>query len=128
MGSKQIVLYIFVILLVVIATTQGFSYYKVYEQNHNRDQLIANINSLYASAKEFKTKPEAMGGGNGSYENWVPKTNLNFPDIGLIKYIAYENRINFFGTGIIEGDNGKDFVKVFIRFRDDKKDFIKILN
>lgn len=71
MGQQQLLLIILALILVGIAIAAGISIFTAQRLKTNLDDIISDLNLLAANAYQYRGRPTAMNGGEGSYLGYV---------------------------------------------------------
>ncbi|MBI3586419.1 MAG: hypothetical protein HY088_04745 [Ignavibacteriales bacterium] len=78
MGQQQLLLIILALILIGIAIAVGISIFNAQRVKTNLDDIISDLNLLAANAYQYRGRPVAMSGGQGSYIGYViPKTMVS---------------------------------------------------
>lgn len=78
MGQQQLLLIILALILIGIAIAVGISIFNAQRVKTNLDDIISDLNLLAANAYQYRGRPTAMSGGQGSYIGYViPKTMVS---------------------------------------------------
>ena len=98
MGQQQLLLIILGVIIVGIAIAVGISMFSSGSVQSNRDGIINDMNNLAANAYQYRIRPTTMGGGGGSYTNYVIPTKLQSNENGNYTSSVTAAAITFTGT------------------------------
>ena len=101
MGTQQLLLIIIGIIITAIGIAVGIQLFGASSTGANRDALINDINNIAASAKSYRSKISAMGGGGGSYVGYVLPDKLNNNDDGSFSLAISPASIVITGTSAL---------------------------
>jgi hypothetical protein len=104
MGQQQLLLIIIGVIIVGIAIIVGISIYKANEKQSQIDHQVTTLLSWYSLAISYYQKPKSMGGGERSFEGFLP------PGVTLTQSVINPPEFSLFGTI----DDGK--VNVYINY------------
>ena len=71
MGQQQLLLIILGVIIVGIAIAVGLQLFQSGSIGANQDAMVNDMMNIAAHAEQFRIRPESMGGGGGSLENYV---------------------------------------------------------
>jgi hypothetical protein len=71
MGQQQLLLIILGVIIVGIAIAVGITMFGSSSIQANKDGIINDLNNLAANAYQYRIRPTTMGGGGGSYLNYI---------------------------------------------------------
>jgi hypothetical protein len=74
--QQQILLIVLSVILVGIAIAVGITMFQSQAEQSNLDAIIADLNNLGAQAYQYRIRPESMGGGGGTYEDFTIPANM----------------------------------------------------
>jgi hypothetical protein len=105
-------------MIVVMAVYSGEQYMDQQNRDASRDRCRFEALQLCTDADQYKIKPQAMGGGGGSYTGFqLPKFFVDEPDIGY--WVAGSGQYlqiyaSSWGPGAAIGDDGKTAVAILL--------------
>jgi hypothetical protein len=70
MGQQQLLLIILGVIIVGIAIAVGLQLFQSGSIGANSDAIINDIMNIAAHADQYRIRPEAMGGGGGSFDGY----------------------------------------------------------
>ena len=82
MGQQQLLLIILGVIIVGIAIAVGISQFGAHSTQANKDGVTSSLVNVAANAYQFKIRPQTMGGGGGSYANYVLPSKMAKDDNG----------------------------------------------
>jgi len=82
MGQQQLLLIILGVIIVGIAIAVGISQFGAHSTQANKDGVTSSLVNVSANAYQYKIRPTTMGGGGGSYVNYVIPTKMASDDNG----------------------------------------------
>ena len=82
MGQQQLLLIILGVIIVGIAIAVGISQFGAHSTQANKDGVTSSLVNISANAYQYKIRPITMGGGGGSYVNYVVPTKMSSDDNG----------------------------------------------
>ncbi|MBI4811369.1 MAG: hypothetical protein HY800_08030 [Ignavibacteriales bacterium] len=82
MGQQQLLLIILGVIIVGIAIAVGISQFGAHSTQANKDGVTSSLVNISANAYQYKIRPISMGGGGGSYVNYVVPTKMTSDDNG----------------------------------------------
>ena len=114
MGQQQLLLIVLGIIVVGVSIQLGSILFNANLENANRDEIIADMNSLATMAQSYYKKPVSLGGGDGSFIGWTMPVYFKKFDAGKISYKVQKNkdRIMITATGSEVGKDGKKKIKI----------------
>jgi len=112
MGQQQLFIIVLSVILAGLALDGGLRMSEIYNQDSNRDQLIAISYALVGSAESYAKKPVSQQGGGGSFSGLHLTSNLLNTPSGTITYSVSPDQLTFTGVGMVTGKNGKSNVRV----------------
>lgn len=115
MGSQQILLILVGVIVVGLMIIAGISFANNYYETSNRDQLVSTLNDLSLLAQQHFKKPEAQGGGGGTYTGFSLPRQFRRTTAGNFSATVRSNRVSFTATGKEIGRNGRTVVRVTAR-------------
>lgn len=116
MGQQQLLIIVLGVLIVGMAIYGTFAMMDSYNQNQQRDLIIQRMNVLVGEAKRYATKPASLGGGDGSFDGFVPPAKLAITPEIRIYTTAGDSWVLFQGFGTTNGEDGKSPVEVVGQF------------
>ena len=129
MGQQQLLLIILGALIVGLAIYTGLQFFKVYQQNNERDVVIQQINTLVLDARKYAAKPTFLGGGNGKFTGYQPPNDLANTDRVRIYTGATDGAVIFTGFGTFNGEDGQSPVHVILQYTlADGKSEVEVIN
>lgn len=113
MGQQQLLLSVLLVVIIAAAIRIGFRIADTENMQQNREQLIAQMQNIYALAEMHATKSKNQGGGAGTYTGFrIPKA-ISKSAAGTLKVtVSGTNNLTIVGTGVVKGNNGKAVVRV----------------
>jgi hypothetical protein len=116
MGYQQLLLILLGTVVVIVAIIIGLSLFSSSAVETNRDQLIADLNTLSSDAQSYYKKQAEYGGGSGSFAGWKIPDYFKKYEGGKIKakVQSSKNRVRLTATGLEIGMNGRSKVKVIL--------------
>lgn len=116
MGQQQMLLTVLTIIVVGIAVRIGFRVTDEQNMSQNRDQLMVQMQSIFAQAEAYAARPKTQGGGGGSYRGFTLAKRLAKTDAGTISTsVSGSSNLTITGTGKVKGTNSKTPVRVVMR-------------
>ncbi|HKI78916.1 MAG TPA: hypothetical protein VKA26_10265 [Ignavibacteriaceae bacterium] len=114
MGQQQLLLIVLGIIVVGVSILVGSTMFNSNLEGANRDEIIADMNSLATFAQAYFKKPASLGGGEGSFTGWEMPDYFKKFEAGKIKFKIQNNkdRVVITGTGTEIGVDGKTKVKI----------------
>lgn len=112
MGQQQLLIIVLGVLIVGMAIYGAFNMMDGYTQSHQRDLIIQRMNLLVGEAKKYATKTASLGGGDGSFQGFVPPAKLLTTSEMKIYSTAGDTWVLFQGFGTSNGEDGKSPVQV----------------
>lgn len=112
MGQQQLLLIVLGVILVGIAAYGGLRLTQSYNESHERDLILQQMTVLLGEAKKYALRPKSLGGGEGSFQGFVPMGKLTRTDRVTIYATAGDTWVLFQGFGIVTGWDGKTPVQV----------------
>ena len=105
MGQQQLLLIILGVIIVGIAIAVGISQFGAHSTQANKDGVTSSLVNISANAYQYKIRPITMGGGGGSYVNYVVPTKMTSDDNGTyeIQTAGTATTIVFRGTSSLNG-------------------------
>jgi hypothetical protein len=82
MGQQQLLLIILGVIIVGIAIAVGISQFGAHSTQANKDGVTSSVVNVSANAYQYKIRPTTMGGGGGSYANYVLPSKMASDDNG----------------------------------------------
>jgi type II secretory pathway pseudopilin PulG len=82
MGQQQLLLIILGVIIVGIAIAVGIAQFSAHSNQSNKDGVTSNLVNVAANAYQYKIRPSTMGGGAGSYTNYILPTKMSTDDNG----------------------------------------------
>jgi hypothetical protein len=82
MGQQQLLLIILGVIIVGIAIAVGISQFGAHSTQANKDGVTSSLVNIAANAYQYKIRPATMGGGAGSYVNYVIPSKMSKDDNG----------------------------------------------
>ena len=82
MGQQQLLLIILGVIIVGIAIAVGISQFGAHSTQSNKDGVTSSLVNVSANAYQYKIRPATMGGGAGSYANYVLPSKMAKDDNG----------------------------------------------
>ena len=82
MGQQQLLLIILGVIIVGIAIAVGISQFGAHSTQANKDGVTSSLVNIAANAYQYKIRPTTMGGGGGSYVNYVIPSKMSKDDNG----------------------------------------------
>ncbi len=145
MGTQQLLLIVLGVIIVGVAIAVGITLFKSNAQNSNREQVIADIDNLGATAQQYYRKPMSFGGGSRNFKGFAlapldtgngtgsfsvtttePSGKGYVP--GSTAPVANSEQIIYIvGCGTELGNNGVDPIKAYLRVTQDSLE-IMVLN
>jgi len=128
-GQQQLLLIILGALIVGLAIYTGLQFFKVYQQNNERDVVLQQINVLVLDARKFAAKPTFLGGGNGNFAGYQPPNDLANTNRVRIYTGATAGAVIFTGFGSVNGEDGQSPVHVILQYTlADGKSEVEVIN
>ena len=104
MGQQQLLLIILGVIIVGIAIAVGISQFGAHSQQANKDGVTSSLVNIAANAYQYKIRPNTMGGGNGTYNNYVIPSKMASDNNGTYTVnSASGGAASFKGTSSIDG-------------------------
>jgi hypothetical protein len=82
MGQQQLLLIILGVIIVGIAIAVGISQFGAHSTQANKDGVTSSLVNIAANSYQYKIRPTTMGGGGGSYVNYVIPSKMSKDDNG----------------------------------------------
>ena len=103
MGQQQLLLIILGVIIVGIAIAVGISQFGAHSTQANKDGVTSSLVNIAANAYQFKIRPTTMGGGGGSYVNYVIPSKMSKDDNGTsyVTGTVASNSCQIVGTSVI---------------------------
>ena len=117
MGQQQAIIIILVIMIVGIAVFGGIQIFESSTQTHDRENLIQQMTILVGEAKKYALRTKNVGGGEGSFEGFVPMAKLSSSERMAINTMTGSDWIIFQGFGTVKGWDGQNPVQVICQYR-----------
>ena len=130
MGQQQAIIIILVILIVGTAVFGGIQIFEATTQTHERETLIQQMGILVQEAHKYALRTKNVGGGEGSFEGFVPMANLSSNERMTISTLTGSDWIIFQGFGIAKGWDGVNPVQVIVQYRltEQQKQTVNLVN
>jgi len=113
MGQQQTLLLVLVTVVIGISIRVGFRMVNDQNMQQNRDQLMIQIQNIYAFAEQYATKPQKQGGGAGTYTKFTLPKRMKQSVSGTFKAtVSGTTGLTIIGTGNVKGNNGTGPVSV----------------
>ena len=101
MGTQQLLLIVLGVVAVSVAVLAGLSYFAGQAVESNRDQVIANLNTLANMAQAYFKKEKNLGGGGSSFAGFDIPENLKENAAGTFELLnATSTRALIEGVGV----------------------------
>jgi len=88
MGNQQLLIILLGIIAVGVAIAIGISLYSGQSIINNKDNLLNSITYISGDAFAYFQRVNIMGGGSGTYNNYIPPYGLRDNDDGTITVIV----------------------------------------
>jgi hypothetical protein len=130
MGQQQAIIIILVILIVGTAVFGGIQIFQSSTQTHERENLIQQMTVLVGEAQKYSLRSKNFGGGEGSFEGFVPMASLSSNERMTISTLTGSDWIIFQGFGVVNGWDGVNPVQVICQYRltEAQKQTINLIN
>lgn len=113
MGQQQALLMVLLVVIIGTAIRVGLRVADEQNMQQNRDQLIAQMQNIYAFAEQYATKSISQGGGAGTYTGFKLPKAMSKTSVGTLKAtVSGKKNLTIVGTGVVKGNNGKAVVRV----------------
>ena len=113
MGQQQTLLLVLVTVVIGISIRVGFRIVNDQNMQQNRDQLMIQIQNIYAYAEQYATKPQKQAGGAGTYTKFTLPKSMKQSVSGTFKAtVSGKANLTIIGTGKVKGNNGTGPVSV----------------
>lgn len=112
MGQQQLFIITLVIFIVGASVYAGSRMVESYNQSNDREVVIQQMKIIFSEAKKYVTQPRSVGGGEGSFEDFVAPKSLSNTQQVTIHTTTGRNWILFQGFGTVIGDDRKAPVQV----------------
>ncbi len=76
MGQQQLLLLVLGVIIVGIAVVAGIGMFNASAEESAKDEGVAQLLAIGANAQQWFKKPLSMGGGGGSFANYVIPTKM----------------------------------------------------
>ena len=104
MGQQQLLLIILGVIVVGIAIAVGISQFSAHSTQANKDGVTSSLVNIAANAYQYRIRPSTMGGGNGTYNNYVIPSKMASDNNGSYTVTsASGNTAKFTGTSTMNG-------------------------
>jgi hypothetical protein len=122
MGSQQLLMIIFGVIVVGIAIAVGISTMFGQSIEAQKSAVITELSSLAEDARAFYTRPRSLGGGGRSYLRYAIPTNKRQTENALYSCTTTDRRVFFTATS---KTNPGNIIRVTLRrFGDDAEDLL----
>ena len=115
MGQQQLLLIILGVIIVGVSIQVGVSMFSSQSIKSNQDAITLDLVNLASDAFQYKLRPSMMGGGSGTYSNYI--INLNGPwgvnNPNATYEILSENSTTFSLRGTSKQVNGAIIEMIF---------------
>ena len=112
MGQQQLLLIVLGVIIVGIAIVVGISLFNAHSVSANRDSVVSDLANLAAVARQYYSKPQAMGGGSQSFTGWdITSTGLTSTANGTYTATVTDQLVTIVGTGVQTGNDGSTNIK-----------------
>ncbi|MGH2569329.1 MAG: hypothetical protein ACRDGA_13405 [Bacteroidota bacterium] len=116
MGQQQLLIIALATIIVGMAVYGGLRVMEANRQSSERDLIIQQMNALLADAKQYALKPRSLGGGEGSFEGFVPmEIQSNTERVNIFTTVG-SDWILFQGFGSVEGSDRENSVQVVAQY------------
>jgi len=102
MGQQQLLLIILGVIVVGIAVAVGITMFKDNAVSANRDAVTNDLVNLAARAQQYYRRPQALGGGQGKFDNIKLFNLTNVPTSAT----TYSNANGTYSLGTITNGTG----------------------
>ena len=82
MGTQQLLLVILGVVVIGIAIAVAYAFFSAESTASERDALINDLNSLAAAACQYRSALRTLGGGQGSFSDFVIRGSMRSNDNG----------------------------------------------
>lgn len=111
MGQQQLLLIVLGVIIVGIAIVVGINIATTSAQSANRDQVIADLNTIANYAQQYYRKPTSMGGGGNTFTGWTIPPAIDTTGNGSYAATVAAQTVTIVGTGNETGNDGSTKVK-----------------
>ena len=112
MGQQQLLLTVLGVIIVGIAIVVGISLFNAHSVSANRDGVISDLNNLGALARQYYSKPTALGGGSNSFNGWdIATTGFTATANGKYTATVADQSVAITGIGNQIGNDGSNNIK-----------------
>ncbi|NWG28905.1 MAG: hypothetical protein HXY48_10275 [Ignavibacteriaceae bacterium] len=111
MGQQQLLMIVLALIIIAIAIAVSIELFKSNAIEQKRDLLIEQTSSLAAMAIQYYKKPQELGGGGNSFENWQISPHMVATFNGTFTADVQAQEVRITGTGS-EVVTGNDSIKV----------------
>jgi len=106
MGQQQLLLVIVGVIIVGLAIAVGIGLFSAQSVSYNRDAIIHDLNNIAQSAYQFRISIKRIGGGEGSYSNYVIPAQMTENGNGRYSLLdAQVNSIVVKGVSVADSSN-----------------------
>lgn len=84
MSEHQAILFLISVIVVTLMIWLGFGMFLDAHRAAQKDDFLAAMNEIGASAATYRSRPKTLGGGGGEYLGYVIPRNLSSIDAGTI--------------------------------------------
>jgi hypothetical protein len=98
MGQQQLLLIILGVIIVGIAIAVGLQLFQSGSIGANSDAIINDMMNIAAHADQYRIRPESMGGGGGSFDNYTLPTRLEATGNGTFAAVGGGSTLTVTGS------------------------------
>ena len=102
MGSQQVIMIIFAVIIIAIAIAVGMKLFSSDQAEDNKEGITLKLMTIAQDAYQYKIRPSTLGGGGNDYSNFQVPSKLRRDDNGTYSVqSASSNSISLVGQSVV---------------------------
>lgn len=126
MGQQQLLIIVLIAFIVGLAILTGIRLVRSFDQDHERDMVLHQMNVVVGEARGYYTRPKTIGGGGGSFQGFEPSAKFTNTDRIRLYITTGDDWILFQGFGVTPGYDDTTPVQVVAQWGQTASDWTSI--